>query len=252
MSSMATYRLGIALFYHESHSFSPLRTDLSSFRQEVFFHGDEIVEFYRGTNTEIGGFLAALDGTEFVAVPLLAAAAVPAGQVTTEAYEHIREDMLVSLADAGELDGLLLALHGSMVVDDYQDPESDLIQHVRRARGSAFPIALTLDLHANVTSELLDLRAPCFGFQTYPHVDMHDQGVRAAEAIMRQIRDGITYYQCFTKLPALLPSLNMRTAEGPMFTATSAAKDWEAREGIVAASVFGGYPMPTSRVAARA
>lgn len=239
---MSTYRVGLAFFYHESHSFSPLRTDLGAFRQEALLSGEEIIEAYRATQTEIGGFLAALDGTEFVPVPLVAAAASPAGQVTTEAYEQIRGDMLTALAGAGELHGLLLALHGAMVVDDYQDPETDLIEHIRRERGSGFPIAVTLDLHANVTQGLIGQQASCFGFQTYPHVDAYEQGVRAATALMRQMRDGITYYQCFAKLPALLPSVNMRTAEGPMHEAVTAALGWETRDGIVAASVFGGYP----------
>jgi len=240
--STTTRRVGIAFFYHESHSFSPLRTDLSAFRQEALLYGEEIIEAYRGTQTEIGGFLAALDRTEFLPVPLVAAAASPAGHVTTDAYEHIRADMLSALDGAGELHGLLLALHGSMVVDGYQDPETDLIQHIREASGPELPIALTLDLHANVTSELIDQGASCFGFQTYPHVDMYQQGVRAATTLIRQMRDDVTYYQSFTKLPALLPSINMRTAEGPMHEAVTTAQDWEKRAGIVAASVFGGYP----------
>lgn len=239
---MSAYRLGVAFFYHESHSFSPLRTGIAEFEQESLVRGADIFQVFRGTSTEVGGFLDALAGTEFEAVPLLAAAAMPAGQVTTSAYEQIRDEMLACLAEAGDLDGLLLGLHGAMVVDDYQDPETDLLRAIRLARGAEFPIALTLDLHANVTADLVGLGASCFGFQTYPHVDMYEQGRRAAEAVMRQVRDTVSYSQSFAKLPALLPSINMRTAEGPMALAVQAAQEWEGRDEIVAASVFGGFP----------
>lgn len=239
---MSGYRIGLAFFYHESHSFSPLRTDLRAFARSALLHGDELMNNYEGTRTEVGGFLDALRGTEFRPVPLMAAAAVPAGQVTTEAYEQIRAEMLAALRSAGELDGLLLALHGAMVVDAYQDPETDLIEHIRSVRGAAFPIAVTLDLHANLTNEFFEQDAICFGFQTYPHVDAYEQGVRAAVAMIRHLRGEAGHHQSFVKLPLLLPSINMRTDEGPMHEAVSAARRWEERPQIVAATVFGGYP----------
>ncbi len=236
------HRVGVAFFYHESHSFSTLRTDIESFRQEALHYGDEIIAAYSGTQTEVGGFLAALENTAFVAVPLVAAAANPAGEVTSETYRQIKSEMLAALRAAGELDGLLIALHGAMVVDDCQDPQTDLIKAIRDAIGADLPIAATLDLHANVTAGLIDQGVMCFGFHTYPHVDMHAQGVRAAHALMRQVTDGVKYFQGFAKLPALLPSINMRTASGPMHDVFVEADLWETRAQIVAASVFGGFP----------
>ena len=42
-SGDSKYRVGVAFFYHESHSFSTLRTDIESFRQEALGYGDEII-----------------------------------------------------------------------------------------------------------------------------------------------------------------------------------------------------------------
>jgi len=241
-SGDSKYRVGVAFFYHESHSFSTLRTDIESFRQEALHYGDQIISAYSGTQTEVGGFLAALTNTAFVAVPLVAAAANPSGQVTSETYRQIKSEMIAAVSNSGHLDGLLIALHGAMVVDDCPDPQTDLIKAIRLATGADLPIAATLDLHANVTAELIGQGVLCFGFHTYPHVDMHTQGVRAANALMRQVTDGVKYFQGFAKLPALLPSINMRTASGPMHDAFVAADRWETHSDIVATSVFGGFP----------
>ena len=49
---MSSYRIGIAFFYHESHSFSPLKTEIEQFVQEGYFVGTEIYKAYSGTKTE--------------------------------------------------------------------------------------------------------------------------------------------------------------------------------------------------------
>lgn len=45
---MRKARIGIAFFYHESHSFSPMKTELEQFRNEGYFIGDEIFDAYHG------------------------------------------------------------------------------------------------------------------------------------------------------------------------------------------------------------
>lgn len=57
---MKEHRIGIAFFYHESHSFSPIKTEIEQFRHEGYFIGDEIYDAYTGTKTEVGGFLDVL------------------------------------------------------------------------------------------------------------------------------------------------------------------------------------------------
>ena len=54
-----TSRNFIAGFKHETNTFSTLPTDLAAYRARALHFEGEIVPTYTGTNTEIGGFLAA-------------------------------------------------------------------------------------------------------------------------------------------------------------------------------------------------
>ncbi|MGG1675972.1 M81 family metallopeptidase [Neobacillus sp. NRS-1170] len=240
---MRKHRIGIAFFYHESHSFSPMKTEMEQFRNEGYFIGDEIYDAYSGTKTEVGGFLDVLRQVENVeTVPLLCSAAVPSGVVTTEAYSFIEKQMLESLMNAGRLDGLLLALHGAMVVEHLFDPEEHLLGKIRGILGSDVPIATTLDMHANLSEKMIEYTPLHFGFKTYPHVDMYEQGLQAAKALLKQLKNGVTYYAAFEKLPMMPPSINMRTAEGPMYKMIEWAKQVEDEEEVYNVSIFGGFP----------
>lgn len=240
---MKKLRIGIAFFYHESHSFSPLKTDIQAFYNEGYFKGNEIFTAYKDTKTEVGGFLDVLNRfKEIEIVPLLCAAAIPSGMVTKEAYDQIEQEMMVAIGEAGELDGLLLALHGAMVVEGIFDPEEKLLREIRSVLGSEIPIATTLDMHANLSAEMLKHTPYHFGFKTYPHVDMYDQGVKAAEMMVEHLLEGKRYDSAFIKLPMMPPSINMRTEEGPMHEMIQLSLELEDDSAIKNASVFGGFP----------
>jgi microcystin degradation protein MlrC len=239
----ARARIGVAFFYHESHSFSPLLTDLDAFNAEDHHIGDRIIEVYEGTQTEVGGFLAALTEHDAIAVPLTAAAAMPAGEVTSIAYMMLREEFSSYLRQAHSqqpLDGLLLALHGSMVAESEQDPEGDFVRIARSILGPTIPISVTLDLHANVSATLVNEGALVFGYQTYPHTDMRQQGERAAHALL-DVLDGQSVVSRYVRLPMLLRSINMRTAQGPMADVVAFGREREGA-GVYAVSPHSGFP----------
>ena len=240
---MKKLRVGIAFFYHESHSFAPLKTDIEAFYNEGYFKGDEIFSAYSATKTEVGGFLDVLTKEEHIeVVPLLCAAATPAGPVSNEAYQLIEKEMLTELEKADHLDGLLLALHGAMVVEDLFDPEEKLLKEIRTVIGNDIPIATTLDMHANLSARMLEHTPYHFGFKTYPHVDMYNQGVNAAKLLLEVILEQKNYVASFIKLPMMPPSINMRTEEGPMHDLMELAFQLESEPSIINASVFGGFP----------
>lgn len=240
-------RIGIAFFYHESHSFSPLATDLAAFDAEDHHVGDRVTEVYSGTRTELGGFIDVLGDRGAAVVPLVAAAAMPSGTVTAGAYETLlRElsDSLTAAANTDGLDGLLLALHGSMVADTEQDPEGAVIRLAREILGDDVPIAVTFDLHANVSAQAAESGALIFGYQTYPHVDMYEQGERAATALLDVVA-GETLAVRTVRLPMLLRSINMRTADGPMADVVAFARARE-NSGVRAVSPHSGFPYADS------
>ena len=52
------------------------------------------------------------------------------------------------------VDGVLLALHGSLVADGAPDVEGDVLQALRRLIGPRVPLVATLDLHAFAQNDL--------------------------------------------------------------------------------------------------
>src|SRR6185437_3750494 len=88
----------------------------------------------------------------------------------------------------GPVDGVLLDLHGAMVVEGIEDGDGDLMESVRQAIGPDLPIVVTQDLHGNHTPKRVAAADAIIGFDTYPHVDMAERGREAAELIVRTIR----------------------------------------------------------------
>ncbi len=108
---------------------------------------------------------------------MLSAAAEPSGPVTREAFDHFAGLIVAAAAEEkAELDGILLGLHGAMVTDFCEDGEGELLERLRAVVGPDLPIAITLDLHANVTPKMCALANIVVSYKTYPHVDMRDIG----------------------------------------------------------------------------
>ena len=173
-------RLFLAMFSHETNTFSNVPTDRAQFEARDLRYGGEIVEAYRGTGTCLGGMIRAAERLGAALVPSVAAAASPAGRVTREIYEHVKQRMLADLAAAGRLDGVLLDLHGAMVPEGIDDGEGDILKAVRRAVGPDVPIAVTLDFHGNLGRDMIAGADLLHGYKTYPHVDMDARGREAA------------------------------------------------------------------------
>ena len=76
-------RIGVAYLIQESNTFSPLFTSLDDFGITA---GPALVERWRGTRTEIAGFLDVLRRPGIETVPLLAGWALTKGRIQTGAF----------------------------------------------------------------------------------------------------------------------------------------------------------------------
>src|SRR5690606_26425683 len=107
---------------------------------------------------------------------------------------------------AGEFDAIYLDLHGAMVAEHHQDGEGELLSRVRAVVGPDMPIAVSLDLHANVTAAMVQHATLLCAYRTYPHVDMAATGARTAR-MLDQILTGKRPVpaKAFRRVPFLLP-----------------------------------------------
>lgn len=234
-------KIAFARLFHESHSFSPQKTDLDRFKERELYFRDDIYSHYKNTRTEAGAYVDFVERYDIHGFPIIAAAANPSGLVTYDTYIYLKNYIVENLKQLGEIDGLYLSLHGAMVVEGINDPEGDLLTELRRI-ASDIPIAITLDLHANVSKKTAELSDILVGYKTYPHTDQYDVAERALLLLLKYINGEIQPKNYFKKLPIMLPSMNMLTNNGPMAELINEAKRYEKIQDIFNISIFGGYP----------
>ena len=122
------------------------------------------------------------------------------------------------------------------------DPELDLMRAVRAAVGPDMPIMLALDLHANLSPEIVETCSALFGYHFSPHVDMAQTGERAARCIVRMARGEVRPVTRLAKVPVVLPSIFTATAMPSLSDIVEAGFAWERSESsVIDVSVFCGF-----------
>lgn len=236
-----TTTIGLAGLWHETNTFAAGTTTLADFEAFELVRGAELLETFRGTGTELGGGLAAAERLGVSVVPLVFAGALPSGTVERPTFETIAAQIMGAIDDAPSLDGLVLCLHGAMVVEGMGSPETELLARLRGALGPA-PIGVTLDLHGNVEQRLAELADVLVAYTTYPHVDMAERGAEALELVVRMARDGRRPESRLLKLPLLTPPQVQDTSEEPMSFAIAAVEAMKSRPDVWTASALPGFP----------
>jgi microcystin degradation protein MlrC len=240
-------RILAAMLKHETNTFSPVPTDLARFRAWGLHEGEAVARAYRGTNHPLAAYLGLAEERGIEIVTPVAAEAMPSGLVQREAYEHLTGLILDALKGGG-FDGAMLDLHGAMVAEPDWDGEGGLLEAMRRIAPD-LPIAVTLDMHGNITERVVANCTCLLGYKTYPHVDMAAVGRRAGEILLDSLEGRCRPVMAYGRLPLLAQTLRMGTADHPMGPLQAMTREEEGRPGILAASVFGGFPMADIPVA---
>ena len=130
----------------------------------------------------------------------LYASAQPAGTTVRSAYESLRDELLEALHDALPVDIVLLPLHGAMVAEGYDDCETDIATRVREIAGPSAKIGIELDLHCDLTQELIDAVDAVVIFKEYPHTDINERAEELftiiADAAEGKTRPTMALYDC--------------------------------------------------------
>ena len=202
-------RIAVGGFLHETNTFAPTRATYADFVHgggwPSMTKGADVLEVMRNINVGLAGFVteAAAQGWELV--PTIFAAASPCAHVTRDAYERIAAVIVDGIRNAPPLDAVYLDLHGAMVSEHLDDGEGEILARVRRVIGDDVPLVASLDLHANVTPQMVDQADALIAYRTYPHVDMADTGRAAARHLSLLLATGRRLAKAFRPLPFLIP-----------------------------------------------
>ncbi|MBV8131749.1 MAG: M81 family metallopeptidase [Alphaproteobacteria bacterium] len=229
-------RLLIAMMKHETNTFSPVPTPLARFAP---LYGEAAIRAYRGTGTGLSAYLdlATREGAEIV-LPI-AAGASPSSPVEDAAYKHITDTIFEAVARGG-FDGIMLDLHGAMVTASLEDGEGEFLKRLR-AIDPVTPVAVSLDMHANLYDAMIANATVVTGYRTYPHIDTYETAKLAGEILLRAMRGEVTPVMAWRNEPMLPHVMRQGTDDHPNKELQHRCAAMSA-EGALAASLFTGFP----------
>jgi microcystin degradation protein MlrC len=240
MGTQGSVRIAVAGILHETNTFAPGLTELKHFKGEWVAGREAFYDRYSDTRTSMGGVIDAARRYEVELKPGLYAAAMPSGMVSGAAADELIEDVVASIDP--EASGLVLIMHGAMASEQYDDLEGECLRRIRAKRGTEFPIAMTIDLHGNVSSTMVRHSDVIVGYDTYPHVDMHERAEEAFDLLMRIIRREISPVRAYSHTGMLVVPQAMMTEEGSMKRLMDRAFEMEMDPRVLNVTVAGGFP----------
>ena len=208
----------------------------------------------KNQNIPITGFMDAVDqlpNKEYSVYPLSWCAAEPASYVTKEAFDHITLSLCTSLLQAVRdsrvsLAAVYLDLHGAMVSEEFDDGEAEILRRVRQVVGADIPVMVSLDWHANLSEEAVELATGITIYRTYPHLDMHATGKRCFELLQRilaQRKLGNSVCKAFRRVPYLIPITAQYDGIEPSLTLCRSVVATAAAPNIFSADFAQGFPL---------
>jgi microcystin degradation protein MlrC len=236
-------RIVTGAFSHESSTFTPVPTDRASYASRFgYLRGASVLDTFRDTNTPIGGFIEGADAHGFELIPTIFAEPHPSAPTGRELFDEILGELLDGIRAAGAIDGVLLELHGSMVAEGIPDADGHILRAVRNVVGDGVPVAVQLDIHTNMSAEMIAAADVLIVRETYPEVDKAARGRECADVLMRILREALRpeMRACFVPM---MWGMNQVTADAPMKQTIERLHEIEARAGVVCASVATCFPL---------
>lgn len=239
---MTKKRVIVGGIAHETSTFTLVPTDWESYHERFFLLGEDIITTFRETNTPPGGFIEGGEAHDFELIPTLFAEAHPSSPTPRPIFDEMVTNLTQRIQNAGQIDGVLLELHGSMVVGDLDSPEGlddaegHLLAAVREVVGADVPIVAQLDIHSNVSPQMIEMADVLIGRETYPEIDQAERGRECADVLNRILNDGLRPTMAASFIP-MIWGLHQVTAHRPMSEAIDYLHEIESRPGVVCGSI---------------
>src|SRR5688572_28010497 len=223
---------------HETHTFSVEPTTLESL--SVIARGEELLAF-AGRNHSLGGVVDACHERGIDLAPAFFADAVSTGIPDRQTFETLIGELCDRISAALPADGILLTVHGAMVAEGFPDAEAENARRVRDLARSDVPIAVTLDLHANIGQAMVDRVDVITTYDTYPHVDAAERAREAVDLLARTIRGEIRPTMALAKPPLMPVPQGMASGEEPFRSIYARAHEMERSGKALTVTVAGGF-----------
>jgi microcystin degradation protein MlrC len=231
-------RIALIHLMQETDTFNPVPTTIANFEMVALLEGDAVVGRVDPSGP-IAGYLDAVRASvlDVKTVPILRADAQSGGRLSRETLDDLCGRIRSRLRDAGQLDGLVVLLHGAASADGVDDVEGHVLAVIREVVGREVPLALMLDHHANVTAEMIRHVNLLMAFRTQPH-DPFDTGRDLTGLALRHVAGEVRPTMAWRKIPMITHQEQYLTASGPMKEWFDRARAAEADGRALTVSVF--------------
>ncbi len=234
----------IAQMKHETNTFSPVPTPIQRFAvgTPMPHEGEAGIKALRGTGSAIGAFIELAEKAGAKLTLPVAGSAWPSGPVEDAAFEYMAGRICDAVAKRStpHVDAILLDLHGAMVTQSLEDGEGELLARVRKLAPKT-PIGVALDMHTNLYPAIAANADVIAGYQTYPHVDVHETGLRAGRALFAMLEGRAKPSMAWGQRPMLPHVMRQSSLDSPNREIQARCIEME-KQGALCASLFVGFP----------
>lgn len=235
----------VGAFHHESNSFNPIVSSKNDFN---IFVGDELFHQIKD-NDSLSGIITTLLENEIEVIPTISMRGVPNGEVDQDLFLSMKTKMM-EMASKHKLDGICLALHGSMRVAGLGEAEGLILEELR-ALFPNIPIFVALDMHASMSEKMIKHCDGFVGYKTAPHIDCSETGVQAAQMLLTVLNLDKPIFSSTLRIPMIVAGEKSASDVYPMTKLIDALKEAEKDEEVLSASYLLGFPWsdnPDNRV----
>ena len=212
--------IAICQFGNETNTFAPGRLDFSMLVPKGWTKAEAVEAEFGNTNSYLGGAIRAIREAGETPMPLdlltnngnFGAGPLMSGDCAKNAVDHICDQLRSRM---GRFDGIYFALHGAGCCELDEDLEGYTLRRLREVVGRNMPIFCSLDLHANITEEMVSLADGLFSIKEVPHNDCCEAGYFAAKRLIAYLRGEEKPVMAFRKLPLLVSPVCGSTLSGP-------------------------------------
>jgi microcystin degradation protein MlrC len=240
-------RIATLGIHHETNTFASNPTTMDSFKVSgmqtyAVQRGRQYYDMHELSQTSMAGFIQASKKLDFELVPLIFAATDPGGTISKEVFDTLGGEALDMLREQGPFDGILLNQMGAAVSEEFPDMDGELARRVRTIVGPDVPIAMTLDLHANVSQQMADETDALVIYKTNPHTDAVPRARDACDLVLRMARENWRPAKWLEMPPMVVGIFQHDTREMPMKAIIDDLETVLAQPGIIGGSIGEGYP----------
>ncbi len=226
-------------FSQESNSFNPVLTDYSMF--DVVTEPSDVLTENGRAGITVNGIYKTLNDAGYKLIPGIFMGAGSGACIKSQVVEDFIQKTIEQVKAIDGLDAICFSLHGATMSDTSDDVCGDVIESVRNAVGEDVIISVAFDLHANVTEKTMKNADYICGYQHYPHIDLYETGVRAAQMIIDHFEKGRAFV-ARAEVPVIAPAHAYTTSSRELKKLMDKAKAYKESGKIIEYSIFQAQP----------